>query len=90
MRADIFDRRPRLYREKISRRDSFKNRAPAGRNLGLANLAPTDVAQFENGAEPQWEVLYSPSDARRDRIAFSIAMAVMVLTLALTNLGVLR
>ena len=90
MRADTFDSRSRFNRQKISRRDSFKNRAPTGRNLAVANVAPTDVAQFENRGEPHWEVLYSPNDARRDRIAFSIALAVMILTLALTNLGVLR
>jgi hypothetical protein len=39
---------------------------------------------------PHWEVLYSPDDAKRDRIAFSIALTVALVTLALTNLGILR
>ncbi|MDO8434239.1 MAG: hypothetical protein Q7S58_17705 [Candidatus Binatus sp.] len=47
-------------------------------------------APVGQAAEPHWDILYSPNDARRDLIAFSIALAITLMTLALTNCGILK
>jgi hypothetical protein len=90
MDANTIDHRPHFYSRNFSRRDSFKNWPNAGENTPLDTLAKTPEANREADSQPHWEVLYSPNDAKRDRIAFSVALAITLCTLALTNLGILK
>ena len=91
MNAGTFDNGPRFFPRNFSRRDSFKNWPNAGHQMSLSTIEPVRNSQGENEEKPpHWEVIYTPDDARRDRIAFTIALTVALVTLALTNLGILR
>jgi len=75
MKAHTVGNTSNFYQRKVDQRDREKTRLFAHREIG--------------GVQPDWEILYTPNDARRDLIAFSIALAITLMTLALTNFGVL-
>jgi hypothetical protein len=90
MDANTIDNRLHFYSRNFSRQDSFKNWPNAGQQSPIDTLARNPERNRDLESQSHWEVLYSPSDAKRDRIAFSIALAITLCTLALTNLGILK